>query len=184
MYFHKIISLSKIDSGYIISAHLRSPPVLRNRKLNDRAGQSVCSGHDRQAHNSNALFKCLTLFKRQLWKAYERRLGGVRYVFFPSWAAGVTILALVYVNSPVERAGEGRRGHIKRGFYTAKWKKFQLCFWRLSEGLGVFWVLLRSWRKAKWCGCGIGASFDDMGAEENGGILHNWKVKSTLAGMT
>lgn len=116
-----------------------------------------------------------------IWK----KVGWPEVCIFPSWAAGVTILALVYVNSPVERAAEGGQAHIKR-FYTAKWKKFQLCFGRLSEALGVFWVLLCSWRKAVWCGCGIGASFDGMGmgVEENGGILHNWKVKSTLAGMT
>lgn len=58
--------------------------------------------------------------------------------FFPSQAAGVTILALVYVNSQLERAGAGGRGHIKRRFYTAKWKVVQFCFGRLREGLGVF----------------------------------------------
>lgn len=64
--------------------------------------------------------------------------------FFPSCTAGVTILALVYVNSQLERAGEGGWGHIKRRFYTAKWKVVWFCFGRLRKGLHVFRVLLWS----------------------------------------
>lgn len=59
------------------------------------------------------------------------------YCIFPS-QAGETILALVYVNSLLERAGKGEPGHIKRRFYTAKWTGLWFGFVRLREGLGVF----------------------------------------------
>lgn len=57
---------------------------------------------------------------------------GMIFFFSPSGAAGVTILALVYVNSQLEHAGE----------------------------------------------CGQGAYQEEEWVEEEGGILHNWKVKS------
>lgn len=64
--------------------------------------------------------------------------------FFLSQAAGVTILALVHVNSQVPYAGVGRLGHIKRRFYTAKWKVVWFCFGRLGEGQGVIWGVANS----------------------------------------
>lgn len=74
----------------------------------------------------------------------------------------------------------------RRRFNTAKWFCFVLE--NRERELLFFGVLLRSWGQAMWCGCGIGAHFDVVGArelkvEENAGMLHNWKVKSALAGM-
>lgn len=57
---------------------------------------------------------------------------GMYELFFSSCATDVTILALVYVNSPLERSGEGGQGHIKRreSQRSGKWSRFVLeGFW-------------------------------------------------------
>lgn len=123
-------------------------------------------------------------------------------LFSPSsCTAGVTILALVYVNSQPERAGEGGRGHIKRRFFTqqsGKW--FDFCFGRLRKRererycmfLGCCYgheerpcdadVVLEA---CFFLFCFFKPKVEGVEVEENGGILHNWKeVKSPLAGMT
>lgn len=58
--------------------------------------------------------------------------------FFPSRAAGVTILALVYVNSQLEHAGV-----YKEKVLHSEVESGLVFFWkREKEALGVIWVVL------------------------------------------
>lgn len=65
--------------------------------------------------------------------------------FSPSQAAGVTILALLYVISQMKRAGVGRR-HIEGGMLLQREKSWVL-FWK-SEGITCFLGAARVMRRS------------------------------------
>lgn len=145
-------SISLHHTFCITSAHLRSPPVLRNRKLNDRVCQSVWSGHDRQISHLQHPFLICNIIRSAVLEEIWKRFRGLRYVFFPLSSSRCNNISfgLPVCEIPTGACWRRRTGaHQERVSYS-KWKVVRSCFGRLREGLGVFWVLPWSW-EAMWC---------------------------------
>ncbi len=130
------------------------------------------------------LFKYSTVLE-EIWKKTFR---GFRYVFFPLSSSRCNNISfgLPVCDIPTGACWRRRTGAHQEKVLHSKWKLVRFCFGRLREALVFFRCcyghderpcdvdMVLEWVNT-W-GAGM--------VEKNSGILHNWKVKSPLAGMT